>query len=276
MAVKGSVLTIAGSDSSGGAGIQADIKTIEAHGLFATSVITAVTAQNTEGVRSVQEISANVVSDQIDAVFEDIRPTAVKIGMISSAAIADVIADALIRHRARHVVVDPVMVATSGSVLMKTEAVQVLEERLFPLAQVITPNVPEAETLANMKIADVEDMVSAADAITKAIRQKGTEEQVPAVLIKGGHALGDERTSNDLLFAEDGTVTWLRGDRIENPNTHGTGCTLSSAIACGLAAGMDVERACRKAKAFIEGALAFGLDLGHGSGPLNHFWDMSF
>ncbi len=274
MPTKRSVLTIAGSDSSGGAGIQADIKTIEAHGLFATSVITAVTAQNTEGVRSVQDISIDVIADQLDAVFEDIPPAAVKIGMVSSADIANTIADGLERHRAHHVVVDPVMVATSGSALMKTEAIRVLEERLFPLAQVITPNVPEAEALAGLAITDVEGMVAAAEAIARKIRTQGAGGGVPAILIKGGHALEDERTANDLLFAADGTATWLRGDRIKNPNTHGTGCTLSSAIACGLAEGMDVERACRKAKAFIEGALAFGLDLGHGAGPLNHSWDL--
>lgn len=269
-----SVLTIAGSDSSGGAGIQADIKTIQAHGLFATSVITAITAQNTRGVRSVEEISPDLVRDQIDAVFEDIPPRAVKIGMVSSAAIVEVIADALERHKARHVVVDPVMVATSGSALIKTDAIQALEKRLFPLAQVITPNIPEAEALSGLRLEDAEGVIAAAEAIARAIPQTRGHHQ-PAILVKGGHVLDDERTCNDLLFQAGGTITWLRGDRIPNPNTHGTGCTLSSAIACGLAEGMDTERACCKAKAYLEGALAFGLDLGKGSGPLNHMWQHS-
>ncbi len=267
-----SVLTIAGSDSSGGAGIQADIKTIQAHKLFAMSVITAITVQNTTGVRSVQDISPDVVRDQLDAVFEDIRPNAVKIGMVSSAAIVGVIADALRHHRARHVVVDPVMVATSGSTLIKTSAIQALEEQLFPLAQVITPNAPEAEALTDKALSTPEDVVEAAHSLAKAIPQQEGAHHQPAILIKGGHGLDDARTCNDLLFQPGGTITWLRGDRIPNPNTHGTGCTLSSAIACGLAEGMDVEKACRKAKAFIEGALAFGLDLGKGSGPMNHMW----
>lgn len=264
------VLTIAGSDSSGGAGMQADIKTIQAHKLFATSVITAITAQNTMGVRSVQEISPEIVRDQIDAVFEDIRPDAVKIGMVSSPGIVEAIAQGLAHHDARHVVVDPVMVATSGSDLIKTEAIEALESMLFPLAEVITPNIPEAEALSGIKIADLPDMVQAGHAIADRIRESAGGKHAPAILVKGGHALGDARQSDDLLFQPDGTVTWLRGDRIDNPNAHGTGCTLSSAIACGLACGQDVERACRAAKAYITEALAFGLDLGQGSGPLDH------
>ena len=272
MATLRSVLTIAGSDPSGGAGIQADIKTIQAHKLFATSVITAITVQNTTGVRSFEDVSPDMVRDQLDAVFDDVRPNAVKVGMVSSASIVEVIADALQRHKARHVVVDPVMVATSGSALIKTDAIQALEEWLFPLAQVITPNAPEAEALAAMALNTPEDVVRAAHVIARDIPRPEGSHHSPAILIKGGHGLDDARTCNDLLFQPDGTIMWLRGDRIQNPNTHGTGCTLSSAIACGLAEGLDVEKACRKAKAFIEGALAFGLDLGSGSGPLNHMW----
>lgn len=272
---KASVLTIAGSDSSGGAGIQADIKTIEAHGLFATSVITAITAQNTTGVRSVQDVEPRIVRDQIDAVFEDIRPHAVKIGMVSSAEIVAVIAEALRHHHAKHIVVDPVMVATSGSALIKTDAVQALEEELFPMAQVITPNIPEAEALSDVPIAQVDQMIEAAWGIAARIRAVSSPKEVPAILVKGGHSLGDAKQADDLLFQPDGTVTWLKGERIDNPNTHGTGCTLSSAIACGLAEGRDVESACRAAKAYLTEALAFGLDLGQGSGPLEHMWRFS-
>lgn len=272
MTTMGSVLTIAGSDSSGGAGIQADIKTIESMGLFATSAITAITAQNTTGVRSVQEIAPDIVRDQIDAVFEDIPPQAVKIGMVSSAAIVDVIADCLEHHRARSIVVDPVMVATSGSALIKTDAVEALEARLFPLAQVITPNIPEAEALSGIPIQTEDAMVEAARIIAeKACPQQGAYRK-PAVLVKGGHGVAGPEDASDFLLAEDGEEIWLSGTRIHNPNTHGTGCTLSSAIACGLAEGQSVEEACRHAKGYISGALTFGLDLGWGSGPLNHMW----
>lgn len=267
-----SVLTIAGSDSSGGAGIQADIKTIESLGLFATSAITAITAQNTLGVRAVQDISPDIVEAQIDAVFEDIRPDAVKIGMVSSADIVEVIARTLRRHEAQHVVVDPVMVATSGSALIKTDAVAALEAQLFPLAQVLTPNIPEAEALAGMPITSTDDMVQAARVIAeKACPCAGTYDKA-AVLVKGGHGVAAPDDASDFLLDEDGEEIWLEGQRIQNPNAHGTGCTLSSAIACGLARGLTVEEACREAKAYITGALRAGLDLGQGSGPLDHSW----
>ncbi len=268
-----SVLTIAGSDSSGGAGIQADIKTIQALKLFATSAITAITAQNTLGVRSVQDILPDMVRDQIDAVFEDIRPDAVKIGMVSSAEIVSVIADALMRHGAQHVVVDPVMVATSGSELIRTDAITALEERLFPLAQVITPNVPEAEALSGMSIMCADDMVQAARVIAEKVAPDGGVYRKPAVLVKGGHALDELEGASDFLLDEDGEEVWLTAPRIDNPNAHGTGCTLSSAIACGLAKGLSVEESCRQAKAYISGALGAGLDLGAGSGPMDHMWE---
>lgn len=268
-----SVLTIAGSDSSGGAGIQADIKTIEAHKIFATSAITAITSQNTCGVRSVQDIEPNIVADQIDAVFEDIRPDAVKIGMVSSAQIVNVIADALMKFEADHIVVDPVMVATSGSSLIKSDAIEALEERLFPIAQVITPNVPEAQALSEIAIRSTDDMVEAARIIAeKACPSEGIYKK-PAILVKGGHGVSAPEDASDFLLDEDGEEIWIPGKRIDNPNTHGTGCTLSSAIACGLAQGLTVEEACRQAKEFITGALEDGLDLGRCSGPMNHMWE---
>ena len=267
-----SVLTIAGSDSSGGAGIQADIKTIAAHHLFAQSAITALTAQNTTGVYGVFDVPSEFVAQQIDVVFDDIRPDAVKIGMVSSPAIVEAIADALVRNGARNIVVDPVMVATSGSNLASDGAVIALREKLMPLAAVITPNVPEAEVLFGEPIENAVDQERAAIAIADEI---GT-----AVLVKGGHGTDD---ANDvlahpgrrLLKAEvaGSNVTWFRGKRIDNPNTHGTGCTLSSAIACGLAQGKLLEEAVRQAKEYISGALAAQLDLGRGSGPLDHMWN---
>ncbi len=257
-----SVLTIAGSDSSGGAGIQADIKTIESYGLFATSAITAITAQNTCGVRAVQDIDAAVVAAQIDAVFEDIRPDAVKIGMVSSVSIIATIAERLAFWEARNIVVDPVMVATSGARLIAEDAVAALREKLLPLATVVTPNIPEAEVLCGFAIEDDQDAQRAAREIAATI--KGS------VLVKGGHR---SRAADDLLLTGNaGDAVWLRADRIDTCNTHGTGCTLSSAIACGLAQGNDVERAVRRAKGFVRGAMSTGLDLGKGSGPLDHMW----
>lgn len=267
-----SVLTIAGSDSSGGAGIQADIKTIESLGLFATSAITALTAQNTCGVRAVEDISPQMVREQIDAVFEDIRPDAVKIGMVSSSAIVEAIASALRHHGAAHVVVDPVMVATSGSSLIKTDAVAALEELLFPLAQVITPNVPEASALSGIPVENADAMVEAGRLIAERACPDAGIYHKPAVLVKGGHGVGAPEDASDFLLDEDGQEIWLSGTRIANPNAHGTGCTLSSAIACGLASGLAVAGACREAKAYITGSLSWGLDLGQGSGPLNHMW----
>lgn len=350
-----SVLTIAGSDSSGGAGIQADIKTIAAHGLFAQSVITSLTAQNTTGVYGVEDVSASFVRKQIDVVFDDIRPHAVKIGMVSSPEIVDAIACGLAENRAENIVVDPVMVATSGSALIAGGAVERLVERLFPLASVVTPNLDEARVLCGFDITSPEDVERAADAIAAlcalASRRAGERfglfgvsragdcssllneqpagerfgspgsqpagehpdlldaqlargasrpehpsfsednfqskafsaarfESVsaissatpPAVLVKGGHGLGDEYVADDLLRLPDGRRVWLRGERVSTRNTHGTGCTLSSAIACELAEGFSMLDACARAKKYVTHALAAGLNLGKGSGPLDHMW----
>lgn len=262
------VLTIAGSDSSGGAGIQADIKTIAAHRLYAESVITALTAQSTRGVFGVEDVDPAFVAQQIDVVFDDIRPDAVKIGMVSSVPIVEAIADALERNEAQHVVVDPVMVATSGSSLIVDDAVQAIVERLFPLAEVVTPNMPEARVLSGVDIRDPEDAEHAADVLAALV-----DAPQLAVLVKGGHGVGDPDSADDLLRTPDGAHVWLRGMRIDNDNTHGTGCSLSSAIACGLACGKSAEAAVRDAKRYVAGALAAGLDLGHGSGPLDHMWE---
>ena len=259
-----SVLTIAGSDSSGGAGIQADIKTIAAHRLFAQSAITALTAQNTTGVFGVHDVPADFVAQQIDVVFDDIRPDAVKIGMVSSSAIVQAIAEALERNHARNIVVDPVMVATSGSNLASDEAVIALQKRLMPLASVVTPNIPEAEVIAGFSIQAPEAQEEAAVAIASRLGV--------AVLVKGGHGVHD---ANDALALPDGTFLWLRAKRVDNPNTHGTGCTLSSAIACGLAEGFSVQDAVRQAKDYLTGALEAQLNLGRGSGPLNHMWQFA-
>ena len=255
-------LTIAGSDSSGGAGIQADIKTMTVNGVFAMSAITALTAQNTTGVTDILEATPAFLEKELDAVFTDIFPDAVKIGMVSSAELITVIADKLRQYGARHVVVDPVMVATSGAKLLRSDAIEVLKERLLPLAEVLTPNIPEAEILADMKIESPADMETAARTIC--------EKYGCAVLCKGGHDLND---ANDLLW-KDGKGRWFNGRRIDNPNTHGTGCTLSSAIASNLAKGMDLEAAVEGAKAYISGALAAMLDLGKGRGPMNHLFDL--
>ena len=255
-------LSIAGSDSSGGAGIQADIKTMSAHGVYAMSAITALTAQNTTGVTDILDSTPAFLSAQLDAVFTDIFPDAVKIGMVSSSELISVIAQKLRQYGARHIVVDPVMVATSGSRLLQENAVQALKTELLPLAEVATPNIPEAEILAEMPISSPEDMERAAELISRRYHC--------AVLCKGGHDLND---ANDLLW-KDGTGHWFKGRRINNPNTHGTGCTLSSAIASNLAKGMDLEEAVRRAKEYISGALGAMLDLGHGRGPMNHLFDL--
>lgn len=251
-------LTIAGSDSSGGAGIQADIKTMTAHGVYAMSAVTALTAQNTTGVTGIMEVTPEFLAQQLDAVFTDIAPDAVKIGMVSSSALIAVIAEKLRQYGAGNIVADPVMVATSGARLLQPDAVDTLTQTLLPLASVITPNIPEAEILSGMEIRSQADMESAAAEIA---RRCGC-----AVLLKGGHALSD---ANDYLY-EHGGGTWFRGTRIDNPNTHGTGCTLSSAIASNLAKGHALPEAIRRAKAYLSGALGAMLDLGHGSGPMNH------
>ena len=251
-------LTIAGSDSSGGAGIQADIKTMTMNGVFAMSAITALTAQNTTGVTGILNATPDFLEKELDAIFTDIFPDAVKIGMVSSAELITVIAEKLKAYGAKHVVVDPVMVATSGAKLLEDDAIDTLKEKLLPLAEVLTPNIPEAEILADMKIESPADMEAAARAIS--------EKYGCAVLCKGGHDLND---ANDLLY-RDGGYRWFNGKRIDNPNTHGTGCTLSSAIASNLAKGLDLDTAVERAKAYISGALAAMLDLGSGSGPMNH------
>ena len=256
-------LTIAGSDSSGGAGIQADIKTMSANGVYAMSAITAITAQNTTGVRGIYDVMPEFLKMQIDAVFEDIYPDAVKIGMVSSASLAEVIAERLTYYGAKNIVLDPVMVATSGSSLTKNEAIAVLREKLFSRATLITPNIPEAEALCGMRINSADDMVEAGEIISS---QCGC-----AVLIKGGHSVND---ASDLLCSS-GTLTWFHGERIDNPNTHGTGCTLSSAIASNLAKGFTLAESVKRAKDYISAALKCGLNLGNGSGPLNHMVDFS-
>ena len=259
---KRAVLSIAGSDCSGGAGIQADLKTMTMNGVFAMSAITALTAQNTTGVQGIFEVSPAFLGMQIDSVFTDIRPHAVKIGMVSSVELIEKIAEKLKEYQAENIVVDPVMVATSGSALMKTDAVSTLAEKLLPLAAVVTPNIPEAEILSEMKIENEKDMEEAA--------KKIGDTYGCAVLVKGGHSIND---ANDLLY-HDGTYKWFYGKRIHNPNTHGTGCTLSSAIASNLAKGYSLEDAVKKAKAYISGALSAMLDLGAGSGPMDHAFDL--
>ena len=255
-------LTIAGSDSSGGAGIQADIKTMQANGVYAMSAITALTAQNTTGVSGIFEVTPEFLGQQLDAVFTDIYPDAVKIGMVASAELVKMIAFKLKEYKAERIVVDPVMVSTSGSRLISEEAIQILKTELFPLASVLTPNIPEAEVLFGASIHSAEDMERAAQAIS--------EEYHCAVLLKGGHQLND---ANDLLYAE-GKSRWFYGRRIDNPNTHGTGCTLSSAIASNLAKGYGLEEAVERAKEYISGALVAMLDLGAGSGPMDHGFDI--
>lgn len=255
-------LTIAGSDSSGGAGIQADIKTMTMLGVYAMSAITALTAQNTTGVRAIFEVTPKFLEQQLDAIFEDIPPDAVKIGMVASADLIQTIAQKLKFYGAKNIVVDPVMVATSGAKLIDDNAVETLKKFLFPLATVITPNIPEAEKLSNIKIKTADDMKTAAKNIF--------ESYGCAVLCKGGHSLND---ANDILY--DGEFKIFSGKRISTANTHGTGCTLSSAIAAGLAKNLSLSDAIDAAKNYISGALAAGLNLGKGRGPMNHAFLLS-
>ena len=255
-------LTIAGSDSSGGAGIQADIKTMTANGVYAMSAVTALTAQNTTGVYGILESTPEFLASQLDCIFTDIFPDAVKTGMVSSTGLIEVIADKLKQYKAKNIVVDPVMVATSGSRLISQEAVDALKALLLPLATVLTPNIPEAEVLSGLTISGPADMEKAAQAIGEAYGC--------AVLCKGGHDLND---ANDLLW-RDGTCKWFHGRRIDNPNTHGTGCTPSSAIASNLAKGYDLDTAVERAKAYLSGALAAMLDLGAGQGTMDHLFDL--
>lgn len=256
------ILTIAGSDCSGGAGIQADIKTITAHKMYAMSVITALTAQNTMEVYDVQESTPEFVSNQIDAVFSDIVPDAVKIGMVSNKDIIEIIADKLVEYKANNIVLDPVMISTSGSKLLNKDSISALITKLMPLAKIITPNIPEAECLSGFEIKLKEDMEKSALEISKIF--KGN------ILIKGGHL---KDNSDDLLFC-DGKFYWFKQKNIDNPNSHGTGCTLSSAIACNLGNGLSVKDSINNAKHYITGALKSNLNLGKGSGPLNHCWNL--
>ena len=251
-------LTIAGSDSSGGAGIQADIKTMMANGVFAMSAITALTAQNTTGVEAILNATPEFLGQELDCIFTDIYPDAVKIGMVSDKELICMIAAKLKQYDAKNVVVDPVMVATSGARLISEDAIETLKAELFPLAKILTPNIPETEELTGRKITSAADMEAAA--------KKISETYHCAVLCKGGHKLND---ANDLLWSE-GKGRWFSGKRIDNPNTHGTGCTLSSAIASNLAKGFDLETSVERAKDYISGALAAMLDLGKGSGPMDH------
>ena len=256
-------LTIAGSDSSGGAGIQADIKTMMANGVFAMSAITAMTAQNTTGVTAIMDATPEFLKAELDEVFTDIFPDAVKIGMVSKSSLIRVIAERLRFYKPGFIVVDPVMVATSGAKLISDEAVRTLKEELLPLATILTPNIPETEVLSGMEVRGPEDMVRAAEKISRNYHC--------AVLCKGGHNVSD---ANDLLY-RDGSYRWFYGKRIDNPNTHGTGCTLSSAIASNLAKGFDLDTSVERAKDYISGALGAMLDLGHGSGPMNHSFAFS-
>lgn len=256
-------LTIAGSDCSGGAGIQADIKTMTMNGVYAMSAVTALTAQNTTGVRAVSAVTPEFLRQQIDAVFEDIRPDAVKIGMVSDAALVEVIAERLRHYEVENIIVDPVAISTSGSKLSSTEAYDALKKLLLPIAALATPNIPEAELLSGMTIPDEDGMLAAAKAITEKFGCN--------VLVKGGHSVND---ANDILYRLNGSHHWFTGKRVDNPNTHGTGCTLSSAIAANLAKGLSMPEAIQRAKDYISGALGAMLVLGHGSGPLDHMFDL--
>lgn len=252
------VLSIAGSDSSGGAGIQADIKTITVNGAYAMTAVTALTAQNTTGVTGIYEVTPEFLAKQLEAVFDDIRPDAVKIGMVSSDVLIETIVCVLKKYNAENIVVDPVMVSTSGSALINENAVGALKAKLLPMATLVTPNIPEAEIFTGIKIENESDMERAAEMIGNAYRC--------SVLVKGGHSVND---ANDFLY-ENGKAVWLKSKRINTTNTHGTGCTLSSAIATFIAKGCSTEDAVKYAKEYITGALSSGLDLGKGSGPLDH------
>ena len=255
-------LTIAGSDSCGGAGIQADIKTMTMHGVYAMSAVTVLTAQNTTGVMAILESSPNFLKQQIDAIFEDIYPDAIKIGMVSSASLIQVIAERLQYYNAKNIIVDPVMVATSGSTLMQTDAIATLKSTLLPIATLVTPNIPEAETLSGISIHTKEDMQTVAKYIG--------DTYGCAVLLKGGHSI---RNANDLLYEKE-RYYWFEGKRINNPNTHGTGCTLSSAIVANLAKGFSLSCAIQNAKNYVSDAISSMLDLGKGSGPINHIFHL--
>lgn len=255
------VLSIAGSDSSGGAGIQADIKTIIANGCFAETAITALTAQNTLGVRDILNVTPEFLENELDAIFEDIRPDAIKIGMVSDKNLIKSIVKKLKQYNAKNIVVDPVMVATSGSKLLSDDAINTLVNELIPLADIITPNIPEAEVLSGIKINNINDMEQA----IKIISKLGSK----SVLLKGGHMIND---ANDLLYYNNELV-WINGKRINNNNTHGTGCTLSSAIASNLAKDYDIITSIKRSKYYLSNCLMQMLNLGSGSGPMDHGWN---
>ena len=256
------VLTIAGSDCSGGAGIQADIKTMTVHKVYAMSAITALTAQNTTGVTDILEVEPSFLKAQLDAVFTDIKPDAVKVGMVSSSKLIEVIVEKLIEYKAKNIVVDPVMISTSGSKLLSDEAMETLKSKLINIADIITPNILEAEALSGIRIKNKSDMVLAAREIAKFYPGY--------ILIKGGHLVCD---AVDLLYKL-GEEHWFNGKKIDNSNTHGTGCTLSSAIACNLALGYNMPVSVANSKEYITGAIAKGLNLGKGSGPLDHMYNL--
>ena len=256
------VLTIAGSDCSGGAGIQADLKTMTAHKVYGMSVITALTAQNTMGVYDILEVTPEFVAKQLDSIFTDIRPDAIKIGMVSNSEIIQVIVDKLVEYNAHNIVVDPVMIATSGSRLLNDNTTHVLIHQLLILAAIITPNLLEAEVLCGFKITSKADMINAAKTISGQLNG--------GVSVKGGHSVSD---ADDLLYVNEQDY-WFNSERVLTENTHGTGCTLSSAIACHLAAGCSLQDSVKYAKDYITGALKQGLDLGKGNGPLDHTYSI--
>lgn len=259
------VLTIAGSDTCGGAGIQADIKTFSAHGVYGMSVITAVTAQNTMGVFAVQDIDKEIIRKQISCIYEDIEVAAVKIGMVSKIETIEVIAEELIKYGAKNIVLDPVMISKSGYDLLKPESKDSLIKKLLPIATIVTPNLPEAEVILDRKISNIDEMVQAAKDINKLGPKK--------VLIKGGHL---ENDATDVLYdsENEGKIYFINGNRINTKNTHGTGCTLSSSIASNLALGYTVEQAVKKAKDYITMAIEHSFSIGHGVGPTNHFYEL--
>src|SRR5699024_1046881 len=255
------VLTIAGSDSSGGAGIQADIKTMVAHEVYAMSAITALTAQNTLGVTDIMEVTQDFLGEQLDSVFTDIYPDAVKVGIVSSVRLIEIISERLKFYKAKNIVVDPVMISTSSSKLLQDDAIEALKEKLFHQAILLTPNILEASVLSGISIENEEDMIKAVEIISN--------QYECAVLCKGGHS---PHNTNDLPY-RDNNYRWFLGERIDSNSTHGTGCTLSSAIASNIAKGIDLEMSIQSAKQYISGAISNMLDLGQGSGPLNHGWN---